>query len=114
MPPSRPLFGAHLSPLPPLALVTATTAAGQGRWDTDQMRHIDAESLRDRLQREDPDYRYLVREQPEDGWEVVRIGLAQRPSQHLTAERGEPADLPEDPRPSLIRQIPPYGPPGLG
>ncbi len=78
------------------------------------MRHIDAESLRDRLEREDPDHQYLVRSQPGDEWEVVRIGLAQRAPQHLRAEHGEPADLPEDPRPSLIRQIPPYGPPGLG
>ncbi len=78
------------------------------------MRRIDAELLRDRLQREDQDHKYLLREQPEDEWEVVRIGLPPSGPQHLRAEHGEPADLPEDPRPSLIRQIPPYGPPGLG
>ncbi len=55
--------------------------------------------------------KYLVREQTGDEWEVVRIGLAPTVSPELTAERGEPADAPEDPRPSLIRQIPPYGPP---
>jgi hypothetical protein len=78
------------------------------------MRRANAESLRDRLQREDRDHRYLLRAQSADEWEVVRIGLAQSTAQHLRAERGEPADPPEDPRPSLIRQIPPYGPPGLG
>lgn len=78
------------------------------------MRRVDAQSLRDRLQGEDPEHQYLVREQPGDEWEVVRLGLAPRASQNLIAERGEPEDLPEDPRPSLIRQIPPYGPPGPG
>lgn len=77
------------------------------------MRRVDAEALVDRLQRDDQDHQYLLREQPGDEWEVVKIGLAQRIPQHVRAERGEPADLPEDPRPSLIRQIPPYGPPGL-
>jgi hypothetical protein len=77
------------------------------------MRRIDAEALRDRLQREDQDHRYLLREQPGDEWEVVRLGLARRNLQHLKAEHGDPAELPADPRPSLIRQIPPYGPPGL-
>jgi hypothetical protein len=56
----------------------------------------------------------MLRAQSADEWEVVRIGLAQSTAQHLRAERGEPADPPEDPRPSLIRQIPPYGAPGLG
>ncbi len=78
------------------------------------MHRIDAESLRDRLQHEDPDHQYSVRGQSGDEWEVVKFGLARRASQHLTAQRGEPTDLPEDPRPSLIRQVPPYGPPGLG
>lgn len=79
-----------------------------------RMRRTDAESLRDRLQREDQDHRYLLRAQPGDEWEVVRVGLAPRRPRQLRAEHGEPADLPGDPRPSLIRQIPPYGPPGVG
>jgi hypothetical protein len=32
----------------------------------------------------------------------------------VVAERGKPADVPEDPRPLIIRQIPPYGGPGIG
>ena len=75
------------------------------------MRRQDAEARRDRLQRDNPDHAYLVREQPVGDWEVMRIDLPHRGSD-VRAERGEPTDPPEDPRPSLIRQIPPYGPAG--
>jgi hypothetical protein len=75
------------------------------------MQRQDAEAQRDRLQLDDHDHTYLVREQPVGNWEVVRIDLPHRASE-VRAERGEPADLPDDPRPSLIRQIPPYGPAG--
>jgi hypothetical protein len=75
------------------------------------MRRQDAEARKDRLQRDDHDHTYLVSEQPAGDWKVVRIDLPHRPSD-VRAERGEPADPPDDPRPSLIRQIPPYGPAG--
>jgi hypothetical protein len=75
------------------------------------MRRQDAEAQRDRRQLDDQDHTYLVREQPVGKWEVIRIDLPHRASE-VRAERGEPADLPDDPRPSLIRQIPPYGPAG--
>jgi len=68
-----------------------------------------AEAERDRLQREDRAHTYVARGRPDGEWEVVRIALARRDEQ-LTAERGDPADPPPDQRPSLIRQIPPYGP----
>jgi hypothetical protein len=64
-----------------------------------------------RHQRDDHDHTYLVRERPGGEWELVRIDLAHRTS-HVRAERGKPADPHDDPRPSLIRQIPPYGPSG--
>jgi hypothetical protein len=72
-----------------------------------------AEAQRDVLQQDDSAHTYVVREHPVGEWEVVRMNVPRRASD-LTAERGKPADLPEDPRPSLVRQIPPYGPPGLG
>jgi hypothetical protein len=75
------------------------------------MQREDAEAHKDRLQRDDHDHTYLVRERPGGEWEVVRIDVAHRTS-GVRAERGEPTDPPDDPRPSLIRQIPPYGPPG--
>lgn len=75
------------------------------------MRREDADARRDRLQRDDQDHTYLVRERPVGEWEVVRIDLA-RGASDVTAERGAPVDPQDDPRPLLIRQIPPYGPPG--
>ena len=77
------------------------------------MRREEAEAQRERLQRDDHDHTYVVREQPLGEWEVVRTNLP-RPTADVVAEPGKPAALPEDPRPSLIRQIPPYGPPGFG
>jgi len=76
------------------------------------MRREEAEAQRERLQRDDHEHTYFVREQPAGEWEVVRANL-QRPTSNVAAERGEPAAPPEDPRPFLIRQIPPYGPPGF-
>lgn len=78
---------------------------------TDPMRREDAEARRDRLQTDDQDHTYPVRERPAGEWEVVRIDLAHGTS-GVTAERGTPAERQDDPRPSLIRQIPPYGAPG--
>ena len=64
---------------------------------TERMRRQDAEAQRVRLQLDDHDHTYLVREQPAGNWEVVRIDLPHRASE-VRAERGEPADLPDDPR----------------
>lgn len=72
------------------------------------MTREEAEAERERLQRDDH-HTYFVREQPIGEWEVVRTNLP-RPTSNVVAERGEPADAPEDLRPSSIRQIPPYGP----
>jgi hypothetical protein len=76
------------------------------------MRREEAEAERERLQRDDHLHTYVVREQPIGEWEVVRMNIP-RPASHFVAERGEPADVPEDQRPFIIRQIPPYGPPGF-
>lgn len=88
-----------------------TVRVGPSRrlWDNQAVRREAAEAQRDRLQRDDHDHTYLVQERPGGEWEVVRIDLAHRTSD-IRAERGEPIDPPDDPRPSLIRQIPPYGP----
>ncbi len=86
-------------------------AARASSCDTERMRREDAEARQDRLQRDDHGHTYLVRERPEGEWEVVQIDVAHRTSD-VRADRGKPGDPPDDPRPSLIRQIPPYGPPG--
>lgn len=75
------------------------------------MSRAQAESERDRLQRDDHQHTYVVRERSADEWEVVRIDLP-RPPARLVAEQGKPVDAPEDLRPSSIRQIPPF--PGFG
>ena len=82
------------------------------RCDTGPMQREEAEAQRERLQRDDQEHTYFVRERPAGEWEVVRADVPHRTA-NLVAERGEPADRPEDPRPSLIRQIPPYGPGGF-
>ena len=76
------------------------------------MRREEAEAQREKLQRDDHEHTYFVREQPAGEWEVVRTNLP-RSSLNVVAERGQPAAPAEDSRPSLIRQIPPYGPPGF-
>ena len=77
------------------------------------MRREEAEAERERLQRDDHQHTYFVLEQPVGEWEVVRTNIP-RPTSQIVAERGEPADVPEDPRPFINRLIPPYGPPGFG
>ena len=76
------------------------------------MRREDAEAERQRLQDDDRQHTYIVREHPSGEWEVVQIGIP-RPSSNVVAERGEPTEAPDDPRPFLTRQIPPYGPGGF-
>lgn len=73
------------------------------------MRREEADAERERLQRDDREHTYFVREEPAGEWEVVRTSIP-RPSPDVLAERGEPVDMPDDFRPSSIRQIPPIGP----
>lgn len=75
------------------------------------MTREEAEARRELFQRNDHEHTYFVREQPVGQWEVVRTDL-RRLSLDLVAERGEGADMPDDPRPFISRLIPPYGPPG--
>ena len=77
------------------------------------MRREDAEAQREQLQRGDTQHTYIVRERPVGDWQVVRTNIP-HPTPDVVAERGEPADVPEDPRPFISRQIPPYGPAGFG
>lgn len=73
------------------------------------MRREAAEAERERLQRDDHQHTYFVREQPVGEWEVVRTNLP-HPTSDVVATQGKPVDVPDDLRPSSIRQIPPYGP----
>lgn len=60
--------------------------------NTALMQRADAESLRARLEREDPANQYVVREAGPREFEVVRIGIPHRSPEHLAAERGEILD----------------------
>lgn len=73
------------------------------------MRREQAEAEREKLQRDDHQHTYFVRERSVGEWEVVRTNIP-RPTSDVSAERGEPTDVGEDFRPSSIRQIPPIGP----
>lgn len=73
------------------------------------MKREEADAERERLQREDRDHTYFVREQSAGEWEVVRTNL-RRHTSDVVAEQGKPTDVREDFRPSSIRQVPPIGP----
>lgn len=51
------------------------------------MRREEAEAERERLQRDDHQHMYVVREQPVGAWEVVRTNIP-RPTSHVVAGRG--------------------------
>jgi hypothetical protein len=69
-----------------------------------------AASLNDEASR---DTHWMVRQAADGAWEVVRMtapGLgAVRPAGSHSESRPEPNE-PPDPRPALIRNIPPFGP----
>ena len=81
------------------------------------MTRPEAQARADQLNREAPDraeHRWTVREREDRSWEVVALTVPGRqmnpgPSRTATVQRPEPGE-PPDPRPSLIRNIPPYGP----
>jgi hypothetical protein len=100
------------------------------------MRREEAEAQRERLQRDDHEHTYVVREQPGGEWEVARTNIPRRTSHHVVAGRGaaSPTDAeladaarrlkklrerrarlanvpapPEDPGPFVVRQIPGFG-----
>ena len=62
--------------------------------------------------REEGDPGHWLTREGEDGWEVVRVnvpGLAERgPLKETTEARPRPPTA-DDPRPSSIQQVPPYG-----
>ena len=77
------------------------------------MRREEAEAQLLKIQQDDREHTYLLRESEAGVWRIVRIDIPSPPSSVL-AERGEPAESREDVRSFISRLIPPYGPPGLG
>ena len=73
-----------------------------------------AEAECKRLADESPEretHRWLPREEADGSWSVVKVGLAPNSSADLTAETraDEKPPTPDDPRPGMLRNIPPYG-----
>jgi hypothetical protein len=52
------------------------------------MRREGAEAHRERLQRDDHEHTYVVREQPAGEWEVVRTNIPRPTAHHVVAGRG--------------------------
>jgi hypothetical protein len=75
----------------------------------------EAEQAAQRLAREHPDretHRFVARER-EGVWEVAKVrmpeGMRTHPLKATTEAKPKPAQA-DDPRPSSVRQIPPFGP----
>ena len=81
------------------------------------MTREEAQARADALNRDTADrsqHRWAIRDGGGEDWEVVKVtvpGMQFRagPLHTATEQRPKP-DEPPDPRPSVIRQIPPYGP----
>ena len=65
------------------------------------MRHKEAEAERERLQRNDRQHTYFVREQPSGEWEVVRTNIP-RPTAHVVTQRGAASPTTDAERPAEL------------
>ncbi|PZS22694.1 MAG: hypothetical protein DLM61_25555 [Pseudonocardiales bacterium] len=76
------------------------------------MNEDEARDLRQRRQAEQPAYRWVVQQRGDTGeWIVARLpGVGRVDKASVEAHKGEPLDVQDDPRPSSMRNIPPYGP----
>lgn len=73
-----------------------------------------AEAEAKRLATDSPDretHRWLPREEADGSWSVVKVNIPPGKDQELTAETeaAERPPTPDDPRPGMLRNIPPYG-----
>jgi hypothetical protein len=73
-----------------------------------------AEREAKRLAAESPEretHRWLSREEADGSWSVVKINIPPATEPELTAETeaAERPPTPDDPRPGMLRNIPPYG-----
>ncbi|MBV9194152.1 MAG: hypothetical protein JO168_08390 [Solirubrobacterales bacterium] len=81
------------------------------------MTRAEAQARAEQLNRAAPDrsrHHWTIRDRGGGDWEVLRVTVpgvqfGAGPLRAATEQRPRP-DEPPDPRPSLIRQIPPYGP----
>lgn len=79
-----------------------------------------AQTRADALNRETPtgaDHRWIVHHAGEQRWEVVRVTVAGARlglgGHDAVGGRGPEREAPVDPRPTITRLVPPYGPGGV-
>jgi hypothetical protein len=75
------------------------------------MTEQEARDLCERRRAEKPEYGWTAQKRKDGDWVVVRLpGGGQINPASLTAQKGAPAEVGDDPRPAIMRNIPPYGP----
>ncbi len=71
----------------------------------------EATRLRDERAAQQPQYEWIVQPRTAGDWAVVRLPRMPRiDSGSIVADTGTPIEAKDDPRPALIRNVPPYGP----
>jgi hypothetical protein len=75
------------------------------------MTEEDARQLCERRRAEQPDFRWTAQKRKDGDWAVVKLpGSGRIDPSTLSASLGPPAVVGDDPRPAIMRNIPPYGP----
>jgi hypothetical protein len=79
------------------------------------MNRADAQDLCERLAREHPEratHTWIAREGADGDWQVLKVAIPGRRREPLaeTTEAKPAPPQPDDPRPSIYRNIPPFGP----
>jgi hypothetical protein len=67
----------------------------------------EADDLRDRRTEEQPQFEWVVRRRAADDWAVLRLpGRSRIDRSTVTAQKGEPIEVPDDPRAASERNTP--------
>jgi hypothetical protein len=75
------------------------------------MTEQEARDLCERRQAEQPEYHWTAQRRRDGDWVVARLpGGGHINPASLAAEKGPPAEVGDDPRPAIMRNIPPFGP----
>lgn len=75
------------------------------------MTEQDARELCERRRAEQPSFRWTAQKRKDGDWVVVKLpGGGQIDPASLEAHQGPPAEVGDDPRPAITRNMPPFGP----
>lgn len=71
----------------------------------------EADDLRNRRTREQPQFQWVAQRRAEGDWTVLRLpGGSRIDPSSVKGQKGEPVEVRDDPRPASERNIPPLGP----